>query len=289
MRKKIIKNGYLKNNEIYLLFDSVDDIANVAIYKSNVEYNKSTESEIGRSWWGGDCQTSGEVRRLVRVGWPEGVEKIQSIVDSLNVPLPVSRRRKLSRGHDGDFDVHSVYRGAKHYFTKRVKKFKRGPQMISLAVDMCAGGSTSSETLFWRGAACLKVAQDLILQGYKVEVIAFKRSSGSYNSSQAKDAPRRENIQVVVKQFDQTLEVNNIAVTVAVAGFYRSHLWTAIDSAPFKSHRGFPIHETPDNLRGDHTVDRFDNCYDLESTERFINKVFSGIEDLNRGLLNAKS
>ena len=288
MRKKVIKNGYLKNNEIYLIFDSVGDIANVPIYKSNIAYNKSTESDRGPRWWGGDCNTSGEVRRLVKVGWPKGVEEILKIADSLNVPLPVSRRRKLSRGHDGDFDIHSVYRGAKHYFTKRVKKFKRGPQMISLAVDMCAGGSTSSETLFWRGAACLKVAQDLILQGYKIEVVAFKRSSGSYNSSNAKDAPSRENIQVTVKQFDQTLEVNNIAVTVAVAGFYRSHMWTAIDSAPFKSHRGSPIHETPDNLRGDHTVDHFENCYDKESTERFVSKVFSGIEDLNRGLLNAK-
>jgi hypothetical protein len=258
-------------SEMVLRFNSIDELTNVVCHPKNIGNRYST----GKSWLGGDCETNADVYKLVEEGWPDGVEEILKLQAEMEIPEPVSRRRKIKRGWDGnDFDIHAVYSGnINKCWVKRTRQNKRGPQCVSVCVDIGANAGVSASRLFWRGASALVIVDELLKAGYKVEVIAFERCGGVFKSG---SAPSRLTVEVVVKDFDAPLELNSLVASCALAGFYRVHTWKAEDSCPYKvsSGRGWAINETPKHLRGEMVIHNFHECYDKETSEKFINQEF---------------
>lgn len=216
--------------------DSIVTLAELADkpYRRNTEkWNeiaRRNKSPIGREtdWWG--VANAEENRRIIASGmWPEGVKRMQAALDTLATPLPVSVRRAPRWSDQGDeLDIHRVNNGQLDSAWRRSGPRRRtGNRSVTIMANVSINAGTSSEVLFWKGAAAMKLADVLTTAGYSVEVAAAFATKGM-DRSYCQNAC----LTTVIKPARAPLDLNALAVSICLAGFFRHVMFKALLAIP---------------------------------------------------------
>ena len=176
-------------------------------------------------WWGPNKEVVSDVLNYSDNGWVWGAEKIEKLADQISIPVLETVKRKLTRGPEGDYlDIHQVYRGnISNAWTKKRRTSTRGPKRFQLVTKLGANCGTSGEKLFWRGVACLALAKAIIEAGHAVEIIAYSTTKSCFITGNQD----HEMVTINVKPFNMALDMESLATTTCLSGFYRYYLFLA--------------------------------------------------------------
>jgi hypothetical protein len=175
-------------------------------------------------WFGEGHETQADVIHSAKHGWPAGGEKLQAMTQQIDVQAPISLRRKIHRGSEGDeYDIHRAYAGDfGRAWTRKRKAAHFSQKQITLYAQMGQGAAIRSSTVFWRGAAVLKLADLLMEAGYKVEIMGVDVTErGGINGQWIIDIVR-------IKHSDDQLNINSLAVPLCLAGHARLYGFQAM-------------------------------------------------------------
>lgn len=212
--------------QTYILGDYVALIsAGKCVNPANESTLQSWQKGLGHDW----CGTSNAKKaretptqttlRLIREGWDEGVKLMDSVAGSVDIPTPLSIRRRNVWSDQGDeVEMQRVWQGQLDTAWRRVAKpLGMGPKRVRVVIDSIAGGSEDQQRMRWRGVAAMKLADALINAGYSVQVeSAFKgHDDGEWIA------------RVIVKEYTAPLDLSSLAATTALPAFFRAlgHDW----------------------------------------------------------------
>ena len=168
-----------------------------------------------QDWLG--ATTTGEAAERVTRGWPEGAAKVLANLRDLDVPIPMSVRRRLTRTDQGDeLDIHAVNRGdLDHAWTARRRRRAHGRLTVRLIVQTNLLAEMSAAELFWRGAAAVKASDLLTAAGYAVEIV------GALASEEVGGVEGDFIVTFSLKSAAAPLDVEALAGVICNAGFHR--------------------------------------------------------------------
>jgi hypothetical protein len=173
------------------------------------------ERKDSESWL--NAPSAKEAAARVTHGWPEGARRVLSSLADLDVPVPVSVRRRIARADQGDeLDIHAVNRGdLATAWTMRRRRHARGSFTVRLVAQANLLGKTTPDELFWRGAAIVKLADALTAAGYSVEIV------GAISSNRVKGVDGDFLVTFPLKEAAAPLDVEALAGVLCNAGFHR--------------------------------------------------------------------
>lgn len=262
-------------------YDGLNDYAtlrkpnskNQAVYDDTEGYIKS-----GKSWMGVD--TLEELEAAVRNGWTDGLARIQETLDSIDVDVrPTSIKRRTSRGDQGDdYDVHRAMSGGlDKAWSRRSRQARTGSAggVVTIAVALTLDGGQDSSTQFWRGAACVKIADALTAAGYQVEIVAYHPSGNSFSNS--KGTPNSLKL-VAAKEAHMPLDLVALTTLVALAGTtrYYSFLNYCHENLAVNINLGQAMHHY--RLKGADICIAGNDVHDKATAEKFIRASLASID-----------
>ena len=221
-------------NMTTILWDSVTEPESTLKGDWTESSNKSKaerfwERESDPSWLG--VATVNELRSVLTKGYPAGVAKLSKLtVGDLLAPQDIRRRRVRSDQGD-ELDMQAVFRGDLSRAWSRTKRQSRtSVRSVSIVIDLAGNANVTSNELFWRGAAGLRLADELTTAGYSVAVYGAAGASniteeGSHNVCQL----------VEIKAEDAPMDMDRLASLTCLAGFFRTSLFTGICFAADKA------------------------------------------------------
>jgi hypothetical protein len=217
--------------QTYILGDYVALIsAGKCVNPANESSLKSWREQAGHGWCGtGTAMKEGETPtqttlRLIREGWDEGVKLMDSVAGSVEIPTPLSIRRRNVWSDQGDeVEMQRVWQGQLDTAWRRVAKpLGMGPKRVRVVIDSIASGGLDEEKMRWRGVAAMKLADALINAGYSVQV------ESAFKGTDDEEWVAR----VIVKEYTAPLDLSSLAATTALPAFFRAlgHDWHFIPS-----------------------------------------------------------
>jgi hypothetical protein len=182
--------------------------------------DEGSGSPFGRDdWYGPDKCSAAVAANRALTGWPEGAKQALERLSHIQVQTPVSVKRRAVRADQGDeLDIHAVYRGdLDHAWTTRRRRNARGPRIVRIIAQFNLTGRVAAESLFWRGAAVIKLADILTEAGYNVEITA------AMASIEVDQTSANWLITFPLKLAQSPLDVDALAGVVCNAGFHRTY------------------------------------------------------------------
>lgn len=159
------------------------------------------------------------VKDAIKTGWPAGVLRMENALAKIGGDVvPVSLRRRVERSDQGDeFDIHRAYAGGLDtaWSSRKRKARVSGGAQITIATQIGLTSDMHSSTLFWRGAACMRLADILTASGYQVQVIGYNAGTDAFVGGY------RKLFKVELKRADAPLDMAALASAVALSGTYR--------------------------------------------------------------------
>ena len=162
----------------YRVFDSVEDVIETA---RKLPCAPTVQGWKVPEFAGRDFSANWDnVYAAARSPWPEGEEIIRGMVAELedcDLPKPQSRRRKMRFDEaDGDeFDYDRSRTGQPFWRTMR-RQSLRGPQTVTIVIDVNASKKIAHHDILWRGAAA--ACHDSHFGGSRLSRGAVDRSQG---------------------------------------------------------------------------------------------------------------
>lgn len=187
------------------------------------------------SWCGLDRErdnvgdnASEAVRTLIkRGGWAHGAELVSKIA-AREASAPVSTRRRNVRGDYGDeVDMQRVYAGRLDAAWSRPGRASCvSRRLFRIVVNCVARSGFDAERMAWRGVAALRLADLLSSAGYGVQI------ETGFNERSIVQRDYQYSLRVVTKRFEDPVDLQMLAATTALPGFFRAlgHDWHAIAS-----------------------------------------------------------
>jgi hypothetical protein len=214
-------------NMTTILWDSVTEPESTLKGDWKLDNNKTSAEEhwkrkSDKDWLG--VRSVSELRSVLTKGYPEGVAKLEKITVG-DLPAPQDIRRRRVRSDQGDeLDMQAVYRGDLSRAWSRTKRQSRNSvRSVSIVIDLAGNANVTSDELFWRGAAGLRLASELTEAGYSVAIYGAAgaeeiTTQGSNNVCQF----------VEIKAEDSPLDMDRLASLTCLSGFFRTSLFTGI-------------------------------------------------------------
>lgn len=185
---------------------------------ANSRYIKSIERDHGSDWLGASMET---IKASRFNGWPDGAKRIQSFAETIkaNVPVPESIRRKIKWSDQGDsLDIHRVWSGRIGQAWESHPRQKAASQKtVTIFAQLWQVNYSTTDSFFWRGAACLTLADILTEAGYNVEIFG---GSLTYNVLEGESNVVR-GFTCQIKAATAPMDINSLAATVGLSGFCR--------------------------------------------------------------------
>lgn len=196
----------------------------------------------GKSWYGEDCASWDDAKRLIREGWPKGVERASKLAAKLEgvLPEPESARRRPRWNDDdsGELDRDRLYTtGVETAFRGTTRVRMRAPRVIRIAANWAINCSYSADQIAWNGAAITALLDTLERADYSTELtLGFATRHGDSHGTHMSMPIIR------VKTAGEPLSMNAISAVAGHAGIYRSYGFAALCSTPNKvfAGLGFP-------------------------------------------------
>jgi len=215
------------DNLTAILWDSVTEPEATLKGEWKVESNKPSAEEHWKrksnsDWLG--VPSVKELRSVLTKGYPAGVEKLSKLTVG-DLPAPQDIRRRRVRSDQGDeLDMQAVYRGDLSRAWSRTKRQSRtSVRSVSIVIDLAGNANVTSEQLFWRGAAGLRLADELTTAGYSVAVYGAAGAT-NYTSDGGDDVCQF----VEIKAEDAPMDMDRLASLTCLSGFFRTSLFTGI-------------------------------------------------------------
>lgn len=181
-----------------------------------------------REDWHGMSGGAVAVMQAMLIGHPEGEEKIENLLRSLDGKLPqaVGVGRKLVRGMSGDeLDIHAVNRGdISRAWSSRQRLIKKGKTALKIVADVGGNCSSSHDVLQWRGIAAIALSEIMTKAGYSTEIAA----AWAVRSHIRRKSADVSAIECVVKSRGVAADRGLLAATLALSGFFRTVGFAAI-------------------------------------------------------------
>ena len=230
MRSDVKKVG--KATRVAIMWDSV---AEPRQYAEKIK-DESRRNTAKRYASGEHAQSNGEVNRLLGAptvseffnrldkGWQDGAERLMKLAVREFSTLSVRRRRV--RGDQGDeLDMQAVWRGdVSRAWTRTRRQSRPAMRQVNIVCNLGASWSTSSETLFWRGASALRLAAALSEAGYNVGI--YGGEGGDNTGSSVNNLTVAQFVEI--KAPDMPLDVSALAAITCMSGFFRTSLFAGI-------------------------------------------------------------
>lgn len=217
----------LAHNTWFRIFDSVEDV--IAEVKRVPARRKGNINPFGRERWiGRDFGKWSDVFTAARSPWPEGVEVVERMVadlDDAQLPKPTSRRRRtrFDEGNGDEVDYDRLRVGQPFWRTTR-RQSTRGPQTVTIVVDVNANMKIPHRDILWRGAAAIAMTRILEAADFRVELWIIHKARNCYRVQPWQGDSHVT--AVCLKRAGDPLDVATF--TAAVSGwFYRSLLFGA--------------------------------------------------------------
>jgi hypothetical protein len=175
-----------------------------------------------QNWFG--LNSAAEVEAVFKNGWADGVDRMMQAFGQINADVtPTCIKRVIVRGDHGDeLDIHRVNSGSLgDAWTRRKRMRRASPSIVKIGVSANMSYRTKADEMFWRGAAALRLADILTAAGYAVEIEMFQRAKNTYADDIGSDNT------VTIKHSSDQLDVQAVASTICLAGFYRLYVLRA--------------------------------------------------------------
>lgn len=185
----------------------------------------------GADWYGENCKSWDDAKRLIREGWPKGVERAAKLADKLQgiLPEPESARRRPKWNDDdqGELDRDKLYSsGIDTAFRGNTRAVLRAPRVIRIVANWSMHAGYSADQIAWNGAAITALLDTLERADYSTELsLCFATEHYEQGGHVAMPVVR-------VKTAGDPLSLNAIAAVAGHAGIYRSFGFAAECSSP---------------------------------------------------------
>ncbi len=234
------------------------------------------ESSVRDSHWlGRDVSSVEDLHRITWEQWPEGVSLIEGLIndlrESIDIPAPVSRRRKRRWSEDSGDDVClDRLRAGQSYWSEIRRQERHSPMIVSLVADMSAPASVNHKQVAWRGAAAVAMAMLLEDAGYRVELWAANHDAERFTNETSSV------VAVRIKASEQPIDISAVASGMS-AWFFRG--WIAFSGVLFRSMRltpsdflGYarPLGTAIDLCVSPHNRIVIENCWSREAAIRTV-------------------
>ena len=190
----------------------------------------------GRSWWGLDDIE--EVIQVTKDGWPAGLDKVWRSLQTLAMPALTSvRRRKVRKSLGDHLDIQRVYQGDLEHAWESTERHPTrgvGHTTTTIFVDINASYSTDAESMFWRGAVAIVLADALERAGRSARIVGFTHLESQYRGHYGETTTS-----ILLKDYADRLDLGMLAVTTALSGFYRCWVWRSWAAAREVLNSGF--------------------------------------------------
>jgi len=277
----IVKDGQ-QGIRFYREWKSVAEFLAVQASKVNVERNANEvgkltgKTEDDEKKWRGGLSTVEEVRSFISAGWREGTKKMKETIGRLTAPTVKSvKRRAVWRDEGDEIEIGRVYSGDLDHAWRGMERRLvdgQGAPYVRLWVSATMVCTRKAEEFFWRGAAACILADALEEAGYRVEIVSFEQTSGTYTDSPTSKAVGGldELFIIPLKGFDEALDVERVAATTAHASWLRVAYFMAKYSMDAHADYGLghPEHHRPVMAEDNDIV--VDNLWNVEDTKRFL-------------------
>lgn len=210
-------------------------------YRAGRRYNWK---EAGASWTGRHFDTWEGIKEACVQPWPEGLNIVQHMMymlerESLTLPPPVDRRRRKIWSEDtGDELDKDRLMSGQPYWLATERTFIKGPQHLTVISDATAGCKRSAESILWRGAATVILADLLEKNGYRTELWVANKSRGAY-----KYCPNRQDTRMMrMKESADPLDISDVTNMVSgwffrtILGLQAAHIPADVTPAPGYGH-----------------------------------------------------
>jgi hypothetical protein len=185
----------------------------------DLQASKADSSNI--SWFGVSGGRT-EVKQIVATGWQAGVKRVFEALGRMSLATATDVKRRRCRGSEGDeLDIHRVWCGKFDQAWSRTHRAQTtAPKHMQVIMQIGALANVDSESMFWRGAACVAIVDALEEAGYSVEILGYSRAAGVYDNDESV-------ITFPIKAYEQPLSISDVASTCCLAGFHRHYIFGA--------------------------------------------------------------
>jgi hypothetical protein len=270
--KSIIRT-YDSINEVLELSRTPTEI-NKQVWQNTEEKNASNPSA-----WYGIPQHQEKVRELISLGWTDGAQKLEKRRDNVqgeNLPEPVSMKRRRKWSDSGDvLDITRTYAGSMEAWQKCERMPTNTRRYVEILCNLSINSEIRAETIFYRGAAALILADMMTNAGYAVKIAATVAVGNMFTQH------RKIALDIMtVKDYSAPLDIQSLASVLCLAGFFRlawfqlatTHI-DAIDSSLGSARR---IEDVID--LEPHQVANIDSVNDQETARQWIQDSIAKIQ-----------
>lgn len=209
----------------YWSYDSLSELVSDAMRRTPAYADNHLarhETDMGAGWMCSDRRHirdfASAARAMSEPLFPAGVARIERLTKLINAPTPVSIRRRVVRGAEGDeLSMQHVWQGdLDHAWSRAKRQHTVAASRVLINVFVGAPSGESSEGIAWRGVAALALADALEAGGYTVAIRAMRRSSllGRGN----------HDVDVTIKPEGEPLDLHKAASLIASTLLFRGVL-----------------------------------------------------------------
>lgn len=157
------------------VYESTAEMVGRVLQCSRQAFGFNPDIFWSNSWLGREGLSSwADVERAVNSDWPEGIrlfEETLAQVEQVDLPRPVSRKRKLHWSEDcGDDLCHDRLRGGQAFWRESRRQAATGPVVMTIIADIGTLAGHHAQEIFWRGAAAIALTHLLEESGYRIEL-----------------------------------------------------------------------------------------------------------------------
>lgn len=186
------------------------------------------DSGRGANWYG--VFTHSQAEAIIRSGqWEEGVARLRAALDGLGESLPPRsiKRQRVRRDFGSEVDIHQYWAGRADIAWSDCRRLSKvGPKAVTIIVKVGGLAGVRAESMFWRGAAALKLADVLTTSGYNVELEASHTSRNVGHNGEGFA------VTIPVKAATAPLDLNSLAVTCCLGGYFRIAIFKMMCAMP---------------------------------------------------------
>lgn len=270
-----LQNGGHRGRPTKMDRQTYTSVAELRAMKPKFASHVQGHSHGGASWLG--VGSTAEVAEILDHGWKVGLERVRKALAKLSLPvLPSIRRHKVRADFGDEIDMQRVYSGnlaqAWGATKRRIDPRKKAtPTCVGIVVRLGGNCGTSAEQLFWQGAAAVALVDMLKKSGRACKLTAFYHGSDS-----SADGTTECMVDFKVVEPGQQPDLEKLASTLCLAGFFRTEIFKAICNMPIEPSCGLgcSTQGVPSILKKEvGEVVEVTGIYDEGSAQRFLENV----------------
>lgn len=224
-------------------YASVSEFLSVEKHKINKSMTQSAIFYEGGMVAGDDDEWTLGVRnrpafsKLIHSGWSEGSGRMESAIGKLAVAGTASIKRRPRWGSEGDdLDISRVYGGQLDLAWRSTKRElpAGGRTHVTIKLNIGTRSNVPAADTFWRGAAACILADSIEEAGYRVRVVAISEVKEPINGGVPKGCENKISMSIILKDFNEPLNIETLAVTTAHPAILRIGGFCARMSLPSK-------------------------------------------------------